>query len=107
MTPKARKRIRWGLAGLILMGVVAVAAWWYWPEPDRASGEELFSTHDLGSPFATGIPYALALANKGVKQAVLEDPGLLAGVNTYAGHITCEPVAQSLGRPFRPLLELL
>ena len=52
-------------------------------------------------------PYALALANKGVVQAVLEDPGLLAGVNTYAGHITCEPVAESLGRPYRPLLELL
>ena len=42
--------------------------------------------------------YALALANKGVVQAVLEDAGLLAGVNTYAGHITCEPVAESLGR---------
>jgi alanine dehydrogenase len=52
-------------------------------------------------------PYALDLANKGVKQAVLEDPGLLAGVNTYAGHITCEPVAQSLGRAYKPLLELL
>jgi alanine dehydrogenase len=52
-------------------------------------------------------PYALDLANKGVKQAVLQDPGLLAGVNTYAGHITCEPVAQSLGRPYKPLLELL
>jgi alanine dehydrogenase len=52
-------------------------------------------------------PYALALATKGVVQAVLEDPGLLAGVNTYAGHITCEPVAESLGRPYRPLRELL
>jgi alanine dehydrogenase len=52
-------------------------------------------------------PYALALANQGVVQAVLQDPGLLAGVNTYGGHITCEPVAQSLGRPYKPLLELL
>jgi len=52
-------------------------------------------------------PYALALANKGAVQAVLEDPGLLAGVNTFGGHITCEPVAESLGRPYRPLLELL
>ncbi|HVT59262.1 MAG TPA: alanine dehydrogenase [Thermoanaerobaculia bacterium] len=53
------------------------------------------------------LPYALALANKGVRQAVLDDPGLLAGVNTFDGHITCEPVAESLGRPYRPLRELL
>jgi alanine dehydrogenase len=53
------------------------------------------------------LPYALALANKGVKRAVCEDRGLLAGVNTYQGHITCEPVAESLGRPYKPLAELL
>ncbi|HEY0783757.1 MAG TPA: alanine dehydrogenase [Thermoanaerobaculia bacterium] len=53
------------------------------------------------------LPYALALANKGVRQAVLDDAGLLAGVNTFQGHITCEPVAESLGRPYRPLSELL
>ncbi len=53
------------------------------------------------------MPYALQLANQGLKQAVRADPGLLAGVNTYAGHITCEPVAESLGRPYRPLADLL
>jgi alanine dehydrogenase len=53
------------------------------------------------------MPYALALANKGAVRAVLDDPGLMAGVNTHAGHITCEPVAESLGRPYRPLSELL
>jgi alanine dehydrogenase len=53
------------------------------------------------------LPYALALANKGVKRAVKEDPGLLAGVNTYEGQITCAPVAESLGRPYRPLEELI
>ncbi|MDP9122824.1 MAG: alanine dehydrogenase [Acidobacteriota bacterium] len=53
------------------------------------------------------MPYALALANKGVRQAVLDDPGLFAGVNTYGGHITCEPVAESLGLPYRPLRDLL
>jgi alanine dehydrogenase len=53
------------------------------------------------------MPYALALANKGAVRAVLEDAGLMAGVNTHAGHITCEPVAESLGRPYRPLSELL
>jgi len=53
------------------------------------------------------LPYALALANKGVTRAVREDPGLLAGVNTYQGSITCAPVAESLGREYRPLAELL
>ena len=53
------------------------------------------------------LPYALALANKGFKQAVLDDPGLLAGVNTYGGAITCQPVAESQSRDYTPLLDLL
>jgi alanine dehydrogenase len=53
------------------------------------------------------MPYALALANKGMERAVREDPGLWAGVNTYAGHITCKPVADSLGREWAPLEKLL
>ena len=53
------------------------------------------------------IPHALALANKGVVQAVKDDPGLYNGVNTYAGHVTCEPVALSQERPYTPLSELL
>ena len=53
------------------------------------------------------LPYALALANKGVLQAVKDDPGLLLGVNTYGGHITSQPVAVSQGRPYKPLSELL
>jgi alanine dehydrogenase len=53
------------------------------------------------------MPYALALANKGLKQAVLDDEGLFAGVNTYLGHITCEPVAESQDKPYKDLKELL
>ena len=53
------------------------------------------------------LPHALSLADKGVERAVMEDPGLYNGVNTYAGHITCEPVAQSQDRPYTPLSELL
>ncbi len=53
------------------------------------------------------LPYALALANKGFRQAVLDDPGLRAGVNTYQGHIASQPVAESQGRPCRDLSELL
>jgi len=53
------------------------------------------------------MPYALSLANKGVERAVREDPGLWAGVNTYGGHITCKPVADSLGREWQGLEKLL
>jgi alanine dehydrogenase len=52
------------------------------------------------------LPYAIALANKGIA-AVHDDPGLWLGVNTYKGHITCQPVADSQSRPFRDLRELL
>jgi alanine dehydrogenase len=53
------------------------------------------------------LPYALALAKKGVEGAVRDDPGLFAGVNTYRGEITCQPVAESQQRPYRLLGELL
>jgi alanine dehydrogenase len=53
------------------------------------------------------MPYTLALADKGVFGAVKADPGLLAGVNTHDGHITCEPVAVSQGRPYRSFEEFL
>jgi alanine dehydrogenase len=53
------------------------------------------------------LPYALALANKGVVKAAQEDPGLLLGVNTYKGHITYEAVAESQGRPYKAFTELV
>ena len=46
------------------------------------------------------LPYALALASRGVRGALLADPGFLAGLNTFDGHITCAPVAESLGLPY-------
>ena len=53
------------------------------------------------------MPYALALADKGVERALKEDPGLKAGLNTYKGHITYQAVAESQGRPFKTADELL
>lgn len=50
---------------------------------------------------------ALALANHGVEEAARRDPHLASGVNTYKGHITCAPVAESQDRPYRPLDELI
>jgi alanine dehydrogenase len=42
------------------------------------------------------------LANRGLHRAVKEDPGLLDGVNTHEGRITCQPVAESQERPYHP-----
>ncbi len=53
------------------------------------------------------LPYALDLAGKGLRDAVRDDPGLLAGVNTYGGRITCQPVAASQGREYTALGGLL
>ncbi|MBR9867051.1 MAG: alanine dehydrogenase [Oceanospirillales bacterium] len=43
------------------------------------------------------LPFALALANKGYKQALLDDPHLRDGLNVHRGNITCEAVARDLG----------
>ena len=41
------------------------------------------------------LPYVLKLANHGFMDAVMSDGGLKAGVNTYAGKLTYEAVAQA------------
>jgi alanine dehydrogenase len=53
------------------------------------------------------LPYALKLANKGFSDAISSDPGLWAGVNTYAGKLTYEAVATAQEREYTPLGELL
>ena len=53
------------------------------------------------------FPYTMALANKGVEKAVAETPGLLPGVNTFKGHITCGPVAESQGKASKTFDELV
>jgi alanine dehydrogenase len=52
------------------------------------------------------LPYAVIIANEGFRQAV-KHPDIYQGVNTFAGHITCEPVAQAQGKEYRPLDTLL
>jgi len=49
----------------------------------------------------------LALAKKGLHQAIADDPGLGQGVNTYRGHVACQPVAEHQQRPYRDLKQLL
>ena len=43
------------------------------------------------------LPFALALANKGYKQALDDDPHLREGLNVHEGQITYQPVAEALG----------
>jgi len=43
------------------------------------------------------LPYAMALAGKGWKQACLDDAALKLGVNVVGGHITYPAVAEACG----------
>jgi alanine dehydrogenase len=43
------------------------------------------------------LPFAVALANKGAKQALADDPHLLNGLNIHAGQVTYKAVAEALG----------
>ncbi|MEP1932940.1 MAG: alanine dehydrogenase [Roseibium sp.] len=43
------------------------------------------------------LPFALALAENGAKQALLDDPNFLPGLNVHQGQVTCEAVAVALG----------
>jgi alanine dehydrogenase len=43
------------------------------------------------------MPFMLALANKGWRQACADDPHLMAGLNTHAGHLTYAAVGEALG----------
>ena len=52
------------------------------------------STQALGN--AT-LPFLLALADKGWKQAVQDDAHLMAGLNTHAGRLTYAAVGEALG----------
>ncbi|OXI81608.1 alanine dehydrogenase [Burkholderia sp. AU33423] len=53
------------------------------------------------------LTHALALADKGWKQAMTDDPHLRAGLNVCEGHITYEAVALALGLPYVPATGVL
>ncbi|MCJ7500482.1 alanine dehydrogenase [bacterium] len=52
------------------------------------------------------LPYCLRIAADPVG-ALRSDQGLALGANTWDGHITCEPVAQALGREWMPIEDLI
>ena len=43
------------------------------------------------------MPYAVALADKGWQQACRDDHSLELGLNTHAGRVTNQPVADAVG----------
>ena len=53
------------------------------------------------------LPFTLALAGKGWRQALAEDPHLLAGLNVHAGQVTYAAVARDLTLPFRDPQDVL
>ena len=46
------------------------------------------------------LPFTLALADKGWKQALIQDAHLREGLNVCEGKVTCEPVAEAHGLPY-------
>ena len=43
------------------------------------------------------LPFVLALADKGWRRAIADDPHLRNGLNVHAGKLTCKPVAEAQG----------
>src|SRR5271154_3985210 len=53
------------------------------------------------------LPYTVEIANRGWRDALRADHPLALGLNTHAGLLTCEPVAEAHGLPYTPLAEVL
>ncbi len=53
------------------------------------------------------LPYAVEIANRGIRAAVEADPTLRLGVNTVAGQVVYAPVAEAHGLPLADLDEVL
>jgi alanine dehydrogenase len=53
------------------------------------------------------LPFVLAIARKGWRQAMLDDLHLAEGLNIDAGRVTHQAVAQALGLRFTPAREIL
>ena len=53
------------------------------------------------------LPFAVQLANKGARQALLDDEHLRDGLNVHDGKITYKAVAEDLGYDYVPAIEAL
>ena len=62
------------------------------------------STHALNN---VTLPFTLALANRGWREALAADEHLLAGLNVHKGNVTYKAVAEDLGYKFMDPREAL
>ena len=53
------------------------------------------------------LPFTLAIADKGWRQALKDDIHLLAGLNVHDGKVTCEPVAAAHGLAYTPAVSVI
>ena len=53
------------------------------------------------------LPFAVALANKGAKKALADDPHLLNGLNIHDGQVTYKAVADALNLKYTPAQQAL
>ncbi|MBA4286178.1 MAG: alanine dehydrogenase [Xanthomonadaceae bacterium] len=53
------------------------------------------------------MPFTVALADKGYKRALLDDPNLREGLNVHLGRVTFRAVAEALGYDYQPTREAL
>ena len=63
-------------------------------------------TSTIGLTNAT-LPYAIEIANKGYRQAVVENSEIAKGVNVIDGKVTYEGVAEAFNLPYTPLSEVI
>ena len=49
-------------------------------------------------PFRNELPYVVAIADRGPRAALLDDPDLLSGLNVHDGHVTEPAVARDVLR---------
>jgi alanine dehydrogenase len=53
------------------------------------------------------FPYVLRIANKGAREALMQDAGLAEGLNTWMGKLTYRGVAESQGREWTPAADVI
>ncbi len=53
------------------------------------------------------IPYAVEIANKGYKQACLDDEALRKGINVLDGHVVYKAVADAFNYPYEDVMKVL
>jgi alanine dehydrogenase len=55
----------------------------------------------------TTLSYGLQIADAGLERAIADSRAIATGVNTYAGELTCEAVAEAHGLEYTAIGELV